>query len=177
MTGSLCGHSDPGLNAVGVAQADALVHLLAEWNVRRLYASDLRRALQTAEPLARLWDIPVAVRRSLREMSFGDWEGRRWSDLRAEESNLKAMESSPELGAPGGETFACFRDRVLRALNEIVAECDGQVGAIVTHLGVIRVLLNEFNSTTDNWASKQPIAHCSVYRIHINGTSLVLKMR
>lgn len=172
MTGTLCGQSDPPLNAMGREQARALALLLRRWNVRRLYASDLQRAVQTAEPLEQLWGIPITPLRALREISFGDWEGRRWSQIRADEPDLRAMESAPELGAPGGETFGCFRERVLRALKETMVESNPDLAAIVTHLGVMRVILNELSSADCVWEPQQRIDHCSIYRIRIGSTPL-----
>jgi alpha-ribazole phosphatase/probable phosphoglycerate mutase len=172
MNGTLCGQSDPPLNAMGRAQATALAALLRTWNVRRLYTSDLRRAVQTAHPLAKLWAIPVDTRSDLREMSFGDWEGRSWSQIRANQPEIANMESSLNLCAPGGETFACFRVRVLRALKEIVLECNGSLTAIVTHLGVIRVLLKELSSGDCMWEPWHRIDHCSVYHVCVDATFL-----
>jgi broad specificity phosphatase PhoE len=148
---------------------------LQSWGVRRLYASDLKRSMQTAWPLAQLWNIPIVARSGFREISFGDWEGRRWSQMAsADKAGIVAMESSPQLCAPGGETFACFRDRVLRTLNDAMAECDGRLAAIVTHLGVMRVVLNELGSMNHGWESHQRIGHGDVYRLRISATSLDL---
>jgi len=168
MNGTFCGQSDPPLNAMGRVQASTLAMLLRSWNVRRLYASDLQRAVQTAEPLAKLWDIPIALRSALREVSFGDWEGKSWSQIRSQEPDIKAMESAPELCAPGGEAFACFHDRVLRDLKEILVECDGHLTAIVTHLGVMRVVLKEVSAANSVWEASQRIDHCSIYRIRVD---------
>jgi broad specificity phosphatase PhoE len=159
MTGTLCGQLNPPLNALGREQATALAPLLRKWNVRRLYASDLQRAIQTAQPLAELWGIPIMARSDLREISFGTWEGKRWSEVRALTPDIAALESS-------------FRHRVLRALSGIVAECDGQLTAIVTHLGVMRVIFNEFSSTNQASAPLRTIDHCSVFAIRVDGSVL-----
>lgn len=172
MTGTLCGQIDPPLNALGREQARALAPLLQKWNVRRLYASDLQRALQTAQPLADLWNTTIIARKDFREISFGDWEGRRWSEIRAAGPAAKALESSPELCPPGGETFGCFRDRVLLAMTETVADCEGQSTAIITHLGVMRIILNELCSTNHVWEPQRRIDHCSVYRVRASGAVL-----
>jgi broad specificity phosphatase PhoE len=173
MNGTLCGQSDPPLNEAGRAQVRALLPMLRPWNVRRLYASDLRRAVQTAEPLAELWNISIARRSALREISFGDWEGRKWSQLRADEPDIRAMETAGELCAPGGETFACFRDRVLQGLKETVFECNGELAAIVTHLGVMRVVLKELGSADCVWEPHQRMDPCSIYRIRVPDSFLV----
>jgi alpha-ribazole phosphatase/probable phosphoglycerate mutase len=172
MSGTLCGQSDPPLNAAGKEQAIALAQSLRSWNLRRLYASDLRRGVQTAEALAELWGVPIVAQSDLREISFGDWEGRRWSEVRASRPDSAALESLIGPCAPGGETFACFRGRVLRALKKITGDCGGQRIAIVTHLGAIRVVLKELNSSNRLWDLEQRINHCSVHRIPITGAVL-----
>jgi broad specificity phosphatase PhoE len=172
MTGRLCGQIDPPLNAKGRQQASALAVLLRRWNVRRLYASDLQRCVETAQALANLWNIPIVARSDLREISFGAWEGRLWSDIRGAEPDIKTIESFPELCPPRGETFACFRNRVLSALKETLADCNGQLAAVVTHVGVMRVVLNSLSSTNRIWDCRQKIDHCSVYRIRVRGLEL-----
>lgn len=170
MSGTFCGQSDPPLNSMGRAQATALAALLESWKVRRLYASDLQRAVQTACVLGKSWNVPIAARRALREISFGDWEGRRWSQIRAQEAGIRTMESSPEFCAPGGETFGRFRARVLAAFKEIVVESNGRLTAIVTHLGVMRVALKELSAENCSWEPQQRVDHCSVYRICVDTT-------
>ena len=172
MTGTLCGQSDPPLNATGREQATALASLLSGWNVRRLYASDLQRAVETAQPLAELWSIPIVTRSDLREISFGAWEGRRWSEIRNDRTDIRAMESLPELCAPGGETFSCFRDRIRQALKETIAGSGGETTAIVTHLGVMRVVLSDLSSANGIWSPQQRIEPCSIYQIRVSGCSL-----
>jgi alpha-ribazole phosphatase/probable phosphoglycerate mutase len=174
MAGTLCGQVDPSLNALGREQASSLALLFRSRNVRRLYTSDLQRAAQTARSLAEVCGVPLVQMADLREISFGSWEGKRWSEVRARGPNITAMESSPELGAPGGETFACFRTRVLLALKSAIADSNGCTSAIVTHLGVMRVILTELTSTSAIWNPQQRIEYCAVYRFCISGSSLVL---
>lgn len=171
MAGTLCGQADPPLNATGKEQANALAASLKGWNVQRLYASDLQRAIQTAIPLAELWNVALEPRIDLREISFGAWEGKRWSEIRAHWPGRGTMESWPDLCAPTGETFASFRGRILRALNEIIAERADETIAMVLHLGVIQVMLRELSSPGRIRDLNQRIDYCAVYRIRIDGSS------
>lgn len=174
MAGTLCGQIDPPLNAMGREQASSLALLLRSRDVRRLYTSDLQHTVQTARPLAQLWAVPIVKRADLREISFGNWEGRRWSEVRTCGPDIRAMGSSPELGAPGGETFARFRARILLALKRTIADSNGYTSAIVTHLGVMRVLLTELTSTGAIWDPQRRIDYCAVYRFLVSGSSLHL---
>lgn len=174
MNGRLCGQIDPPLNELGRTQAKELAFLLQRWDLGCVYTSDLQRALQTAQIVAELDDVSVSARRDLREISFGDWEGRRWSELRAEGADIKGLESLPGLSAPGGETFTSFRDRVAGALSQMLAESTTSRIAVVTHLGVMRVILREICSTNRLWEPQQRIECCSVFRIRVNGSGLEL---
>ena len=168
MTGTFCGHTDPPLNSVGQEQAQALARLSPKWNIGRIYSSDLKRAIETAHPIAAINGLPILVRTELREISFGDWEGRRWSDIRAEKPDITIPESLLDFCPPGGETFPSFRDRVIRILASIAGECDRQTAAVVTHLGVIYAALSEASSTGRDQAPKYRIEHGSVYPILIS---------
>ncbi len=174
MAGTLCGQADPPLNSEGSKQASALAALLSGWNVRRIYSSDLQRALQTAVPLAESWKIPVKARTDLREISFGAWEGKKWSEIDTDARRMWSFESSPDLSAPGGETFASFRDRVLRAFSAITSDANGDVAAVIAHLGVIRTILSELRVEGPLWNPQQRIGYCAVYRLRIGAHSTEL---
>jgi alpha-ribazole phosphatase/probable phosphoglycerate mutase len=169
MSGTFCGQSDPPINEMGRAQATALAGRLHDWPVRRLYSSDLQRARQTAEILGSTWNIPVEAKSALREISFGDWEGRRWIEVRSSGPDITLMESCPEVAAPGGESFGCFRARVLQAVTELIDDCNGhELTVIVTHLGVIRVVLTEVSLANCDRSVQPRIDHCSIVRIQLD---------
>lgn len=167
MAGTLCGQSNPPLNAMGRKQAKLLAHLLQGCKFRRLYTSDLLRAVETAQPLQLLCDADLVVRKELREIDFGEWEGKRWSQIHRDGAGITSLESSPDLCPPGGETFGCFRDRVLRELNEIAADCNRAPTIVVTHLGVIRLALKELGPANEALALPHRIDYCSVHRLLI----------
>jgi broad specificity phosphatase PhoE len=172
MDGTLCGQSDPPLNAIGREQADSLAQQLRACNVRHLYTSDLQRAIQTAQPIAKLWGVPIVPRRALREIDFGYWEGKRWSQVRGETPDITTIESLPDFSAVGGESFVYFRERVVRVLNEITTICDGQPAAVITHLGVICAILRELKLASHVWVPQQRIGYCAIQRVRISGPVL-----
>lgn len=165
LSGTLCGHLDPPLNEEGRLQAAALVPLLERRNICRLYASDLRRAIETAEVLTEAWRIPALARADLREISYGEWEGKRWSELKHSDvlRDIQSFEDSPDVRPPGGESFSIFRDRTERALRAIMADSRGSTVA-VTHMGVIRVAIKYLSRPASHARVEGPIEHCGVYR-------------
>jgi alpha-ribazole phosphatase len=170
LAGKLCGHLDPPLNSAGRDQASGLVLLLRDRNIQFLYVSDLARAIQTAEYIGAGLGLPLLVHTDLREISFGEWEGKRWSDLKAGPLSAKfqSFESAPDGFAPGGESFLRFRERVMNALKEIASLSDGRAVAVVTHMGVIRVALRQLANVDDTVLS-QTIPPCGVYRFAVTG--------
>jgi broad specificity phosphatase PhoE len=172
MAGTLCGQSDPPLNAIGRDQAESLAQRLRACNIRRLYTSDLQRAIQTAQPIARLGGVPIVATRALREIYFGYWEGKRWSQVRGERPDITSIESLSDFSAPGGESFVCFRDRVVRVLNEIITRSEGQPAAVITHLGVICLILRELKTANHVCVRQQRIDYCSVQRVRVSGPVL-----
>jgi broad specificity phosphatase PhoE len=172
LAGKLCGHLDPPLNEVGRAQAASLAMVLRNLAVDRLYASDLRRCIETAEPLAHTLRISLFLKQNLREISFGAWEGMRWADVTARNAPLRnGIESSPELCPPGGERFNDFSVRVKGCLDEIATEHPEQTVAVVTHLGVIRTALIELAGMDPASELLNEIGYCSVHLCEISGDS------
>jgi broad specificity phosphatase PhoE len=155
MAGSFCGHLDPELNARGRDQAMALRNLEG---LERVYSSDLRRALSTAEAIGR----PVVVRPALREIYFGQWEGLSWEEIECADADYARewLARFPELTAPGGESFREFEARVLEEVNWLL----GQTGpiAVVTHGGVLRVVLRHFHGCSDAEAWQRTQSYCCV---------------
>ena len=164
LAGKLCGHLDPPLNDEGKAQAANLARLLNKTEIRHLYSSDLRRAVETAMPVGEFFNIPVLTRSDLREISFGDWEGKRWSEVSAasEASRANTVSSPLDICAPGGESYACFRKRIAPAIEEILVAHRSESIAIVAHLGVLRTVLADI--PTADWDPQQRIGYCAAYR-------------
>ena len=144
-TGRFQGHSDVPLSETGRAQAEALGRNLALDHVDAIYASDLIRAMETAAPLAARFSLTVTPDPLLRELNFGAWEGRSFSDVNAENPNaMKQFYNDPEYAdIPNSEPFPDFQKRVAGRVREIAAEQRGKRVVIVSHGASIRILLTD----------------------------------
>jgi broad specificity phosphatase PhoE len=80
-TGRFQGQADPPLNANGRAQAASLAAQLAQTRIGAIYSSDLQRARDTAEIVARKLGMTVRVDRRLREINQGEWDGMLTTDI------------------------------------------------------------------------------------------------
>ena len=127
--------ADPSLSNEGRAQASQLARWIATQKIDRLYASPMRRAHETALPVADLTGIEIdlhpgvvefdqnsAIYIPLEELKRTDYE--RWFEL---------MQGGLELAADFDE----FQRTVLGALEEIIADNAGRRVAVVCHGGVI----------------------------------------
>jgi len=143
VSGTLMGQSDHPLTPLGERQARAAAAWLAPLGPLAVYASDLRRARQTAEQIAAAWSGAVVLDARLREMSLGEYEGRPWQEFEADTELTQALAAAPyETTLPGGESLAVMETRVLAAVREIVAA--GEDACLVAHDGSIRALLNHY---------------------------------
>jgi broad specificity phosphatase PhoE len=134
------GHADPPLNRRGRAQARALATELADVRLDAIYASDLRRAAETAAIVAAARQIDVRFDRELRENDFGDWTGltRDVVERRFPEGALRRK--SGRKGWNGGESYEEMADRVVRAVAAIAAAHSDERVLVVTHNGPIRAI-------------------------------------
>lgn len=108
-------------------------------------SSPLVRCRAFAEALAAERGLDCDVDARFREMSFGAWEGRPVADVWAEdEAAAAAWLADPEAHPPpGGEALAAVRARARAGFDERIDAARGSHGVIVTHGGLMRVLLGD----------------------------------
>ena len=141
--GRLQGNSNVLLSPEGIHQAQLLAAHAPFHNIDAIYSSDLSRAVHTAEILADRFGLSVIKESGFRETNFGEWEGRKLSELALDESDgFERFFTKPErVHPPGGETFLSSQARAMTALEEIVAAHEEQSIIIVSHGSVIRLIL------------------------------------
>ncbi len=120
--------ADAPLSARGCAQAERLGVRLAALGVARVCASDLARALSTAEAVARATGAPLAIDPALAERNYGDVRGTPYAELTTDIF-------APDYEPPGGETWADFHRRVDDVWATMLRLADATHGnlAVVTH--------------------------------------------
>jgi alpha-ribazole phosphatase len=172
MQGRFCGHSDPDLNDQGLAQLTSLARLLSVEPIDTVYSSDLRRAKSTAQAIAAARDIPQVLRPALREIDFGRWEGLSWEQIERVDPAYASrwIACHPRLPAPAGESFQAFEARILREVNHLL-DCNRGPIAVVTHGGVLRVILRHLCGCSDSQAWQQTRPYCCVVRYEAKGES------
>lgn len=139
------GQSDIPLDDEGRAQARALASFLQNESLAFAVASDLGRAVETAQTILSAHPgVLLRLEPDLREMAFGDWEGLTWAQIVASDPQIaREGHHRPKFYTPpNGESFEALVTRTARALERIRAEsADGARVLIVTHAGVLHALL------------------------------------
>lgn len=131
----LCyGRLDIGLSDAGREHAKRLAAALGRYEWDAVYSSPRLRARETAVAVNR----DVVIDDDLREIDFGELEGRSYDEIAATDPELYGawMERPTTVHFPGGESFAELKVRALGALDRIRATHEAAV--VVTHGGVLR---------------------------------------
>jgi broad specificity phosphatase PhoE len=138
------GFTDTPLNDTGRRQAAELAEKVAARDepIASLWASDLRRARETAETVGRRIGLVPTLDARLREGFRGRWEGHLMQDIERAEPELYAAwrRGGAAFRFPGGESLLDQQHRVTAALQDI--RRTGPLPALaVCHGGSIRVML------------------------------------
>ena len=138
------GSTDIELSDEGRDQARRLARRLADDRVRAVYASPLRRTLETAAILAAPHGLEPATRDGLREISHGRWEGLRRADVEDRyPDEYAAWEEDPYTFAPeGGECGLEVMARALPVIREIVLTHEGENVIVVSHKATLRLVIS-----------------------------------
>lgn len=137
------GQRDIELNAVGLEQAEALERRLSTEHIVAAYASDLQRAMVTAQEIVAKQGLEVVPCRDLRELDFGAFEGLTFDEIEKrypaelEVWQVRCIDVAP----PNGETLHQLAVRVKTCIDYVIAKNpDGSV-LVVSHSGPLRALL------------------------------------
>jgi len=157
------GAADPELSEDGLAQANHLADYLGIEPIHAIYSSPLRRAVQTAAPLAERLSLPVTIVDDVAEYD-------RLSSAYVPVEELKATNDprwqqmiDNEWDNPD-ETRSEFIDRLQGAIEAIVAQHRSQNVAIVCHGGVINAYLARVLGTPDSASFFYP-NYTSIHRV------------
>ena len=145
------GQTDVPLSDEGRKQAEKAKAALPV-GIRRIYSSDLKRALQTAEIIGG----QIIATQGFREMNLGSWDGRYIEDIKREFPELYQKRGRNIFVFKTGnkaENFYDLQYRVVKALTDILKKDDSREIFIVAHSGVIRCIENNLKggSVEDAW--------------------------
>jgi probable phosphoglycerate mutase len=169
VAGRIQGHGDSDLTETGRAQAEAIASRLAAESFDAIVASDLGRAFDTAQAIARGCGLPIATDPRLRERSFGVGEGLTYEEIDRQYPDIfsRVRSTDPDAPIPGGESRRQFHERVRAAFEALAREHDGRRLTVVTHGGVLSSLYRHVHGIGLEEPRRIPIANASYNRIAI----------
>jgi 2,3-bisphosphoglycerate-dependent phosphoglycerate mutase len=137
--GRFGGHTQTPLSLLGQTQADLTAHALKKERITAIYSSDLRRAVQTAEPLANLVSLDVETTPAFRERSVGVLEGLTFNEAEKKfpaDYNALVYRNIRHI-ITNGESYTQLLERTTTALGQILEKHRGGRIAIFAHTGTI----------------------------------------
>jgi len=137
------GHFDVALSDTGLEQSNQLAQALQDHPIRAVYSSDLKRTYKGAHLIAGHHGLEPVTFPELRELSFGEWEGKSLAELSEQFPGEmdKRLKQTELFRAEGGETFQELHDRVIPKFLEITTRHPNDTIAFVCHGGVNRAIL------------------------------------
>jgi probable phosphoglycerate mutase len=164
------------LTEKGVAQANTLAQKLSGLQFEAIYASPVRRAVQTAEILAESLQAPLAVTEALREWSVGIYEGTNdpvgWELHRQVQADW-FIHHKPESKMPGGESWLDIEARFVPFIEGLVQEGQGSDHKLllVAHGGLYLAMLPAILTNVDFSLASQgfPYTACTVAETRPSG--------
>ncbi|HEX4091073.1 MAG TPA: histidine phosphatase family protein [Trebonia sp.] len=164
------GHNDVAeLTERGLTQASDAAWQFRDRPIRAIYASDLRRALQTAAAFAVVLELPVFADARLRERSLGVLEGVPSAAIGSSVTGLEAGRvADPDARPADGESVRDLYSRAAEFIDELAATLDDDAAGdvvIVAHGGTVRVLEAYLNGIPADRMGWGPVENATVVRI------------
>lgn len=172
------GHTATPLSPRGRKQAQATARSLVNEGITAIYSSDLARAMETAQSLAKLTGLTVNPTNAFRERSVGVMEGLTFEDAAQQHPAEYAalLRRDFEHVLTGGESYRQLLDRAWQKLDEIIAQHRGGKIAVFSHTGTICILALHLMGALDApelkpvWISN---ANCAITRFELRDDGFV----
>ncbi|MGE8155029.1 alpha-ribazole phosphatase family protein [Pseudomonas vancouverensis] len=175
--GGLRGSLDDALTDKGWAQMRAAVVGQGPWD--RLVSSPLQRCARFAEALGAQLNVPVQFDKDLQELHFGDWEGQSAAALmKTDAEGLGLFWADPyAFTPPQGEPVVEFSARVLAAVARIHAACAGERVLLISHGGVMRLLLAQARGLPREQLLNVEVGHGALFSMSLESGGLLKETR
>jgi probable phosphomutase (TIGR03848 family) len=172
------GRSLPGrtpgvhLNAQGRLQAQALAQRIAGLPVSAVYSSPLERAVETADPIAKLLGLETAVSEELLEIGFGDWTGSDIADV-AESPAFQRFNSFRSCApVPGGEFMLQAQARMVAGLDALRARHAHAHVVVVSHGDMIKAAIAHYAGIPLDLFQRIEISPASISMVELDAATV-----
>lgn len=165
----MIGRTDMPLSVVGLEQGEALHEWVFTRKIDHFYTSPLRRCIETSAFLS--GDKKAEVIPELTELSLGEWEGVRFSEIKEKwpaEYELREQHIGTAV-PPGGESFAQGGERLDRVVRRLLDETEG-ILLFVVHAGILRGWLGQIAGISPDRVFEYNLPYGSVTEVSWDGT-------
>jgi len=175
--GGLRGSLDDALTARGWEQMEAAVAAGGHWD--RLVSSPLQRCAAFARQLGTRLDLPVHLDKDLQELHFGAWEGRSAAALMETDAEaLGRFWADPyAFTPPEADPVLDFSRRVLSAIARLGEAYAGQRILLISHGGVMRLLLARARGLPREHLLNVEVAHGARFSLELSSDSVLSEVR
>jgi broad specificity phosphatase PhoE len=160
------GRTDVNLDEVGIKQAELLGRHLGNWELEAIYSSPLRRALDTANTIARYQKIDVNIVEGLIDFDYGEWQSLSEQTVKNLYPTLHdEWHNNPhKVRMPGGESLEDVKKRAVKVVNDVLSEYQGSV-LLVSHRVVNKVLICSLLGLGNSyfWNIKQDVSGITIF--------------
>jgi broad specificity phosphatase PhoE len=174
LQGRCQGATDRELSEVGIRQAEQIATLLRDENIEAVYASDLRRARQTAELISQPHNLPVMIEENIRELNHGALEGLTFNEIKQSYSEFLARwRTEPaEIQVPGGEKLIDVAERAWEGVTRIAERhVAAESIVVVSHnFPILGIVCRVTGTHLNNYRSFH-LDPCGITRLQRNGAS------
>lgn len=163
------GKTDEALCLEGINEIKKIVYPFAE----KVVSSSLKRCSQTAELI---YGKNYEKYDDLRECYFGDFENKKYEELKDNPKYIEWVASNGKKEIPNGESFESFCERCCDCFEKIISESEVESIAFVVHGGTIMAILKkffEFEKDFYDWQIKN--AHFVCFQVEKNEKKIILK--
>lgn len=138
----LYGQTDVPVSECGWQQMLQSVNVDLQY--QQVISSPLQRCHRFAKDYSHRHSLQLSTEPLLQEMNFGEWDGRPFDQLQDRWAELEAFWQQPaQITPPGGESLVSFKERVNQGWEQLLQQCKGTQTLVVTHAGVIRMILGQ----------------------------------
>lgn len=165
------GSTDVALSKHGWSQMQTAVKNETDWS--RIISSPLLRCAEFAQMLKQQQKVPLHLDDRIKEIHFGEWEGRSAEEIFAENSEvLTRYWQNPIQHTPiGGEPLKEFETRVLAFWQETIKKHRGEKILLIAHGGVIRLLLCHIQQRPLQRLLEIEVEHATMHNVRIEHPS------
>ena len=154
----LSGHIDSSISDEGKEQIDKITNYLKDFDIDKIYTTTSSRTKDTVKKLSELKSIEIIEKESLKEISFGDFEGLTFDEIKDKypKEFQDMIEKGYEYKYPNGESLIDSYNRVCIELDNIISNNDDRTILICSHGGTIRNIITYLisNSYKYHWNFK-----------------------